>query len=169
MIDYNNFESIRIGLASPDKIRQWSRGEVKKPETINYRTLKPEKDGLFCERIFGPTKDWECHCGKYKRVRYKGVICDRCGVEVTKAKVRRESGGGFGFGGIDIETLMRLQGILSHTKTDEKNSELLLALRPHLQDKNKQKVDQAVKILKLLSLLPLLRESGILGGDFFGL
>lgn len=90
MIEYNNFESIRIGLASPEKIREWSRGEVKKPETINYRTLKPEKDGLFCERIFGPQKDWECHCGKYKRVRYKGVICDRCGVEVTKAKVRRE-------------------------------------------------------------------------------
>jgi DNA-directed RNA polymerase subunit beta' len=89
-VDYNNFESIRIALASPDKIRQWSRGEVKKPETINYRTLKPEKDGLFCEKIFGPTKDWECHCGKYKRVRYKGVVCDRCGVEVTKAKVRRE-------------------------------------------------------------------------------
>ena len=90
MIDYNKFESIRIGLASPDKVRQWSRGEVKKPETINYRTLKPEKDGLFCEKIFGPSKDWECHCGKYKRVRYKGVVCDRCGVEVTKAKVRRE-------------------------------------------------------------------------------
>ncbi|MEA4816517.1 MAG: DNA-directed RNA polymerase subunit beta' [Lachnospiraceae bacterium] len=84
------FDSIKIGLASPEKIRKWSRGEVKKPETINYRTLKPEKDGLFCERIFGPTKDWECHCGKYKRIRYKGVICDRCGVEVTKAKVRRE-------------------------------------------------------------------------------
>jgi DNA-directed RNA polymerase subunit beta' len=81
---------MKIGLASPDKIRSWSRGEVKKPETINYRTLKPEKDGLFCERIFGPTKDWECHCGKYKRVRYKGVVCDRCGVEVTRAKVRRE-------------------------------------------------------------------------------
>jgi DNA-directed RNA polymerase subunit beta' len=81
---------MKIGLASPDKIREWSYGEVKKPETINYRTLKPEKDGLFCERIFGPTKDWECHCGKYKRVRYKGVVCDRCGVEVTKAKVRRE-------------------------------------------------------------------------------
>jgi DNA-directed RNA polymerase beta' subunit len=86
----NNFESIRIGLASPEKIRAWSSGEVKKPETINYRTLKPERDGLFCERIFGPTKDWECHCGKYKRVRYKGVICDRCGVEVTRSKVRRE-------------------------------------------------------------------------------
>ena len=84
------FDSIKIGLASPEKIREWSRGEVKKPETINYRTLKPEKDGLFCERIFGPTKDWECHCGKYKRIRYKGVVCDRCGVEVTKAKVRRE-------------------------------------------------------------------------------
>ncbi len=84
------FDSIKIGLASPEKIREWSRGEVKKPETINYRTLKPERDGLFCERIFGPTKDWECHCGKYKRIRYKGVVCDRCGVEVTKSKVRRE-------------------------------------------------------------------------------
>lgn len=81
---------MRISLASPDQIREWSYGEVKKPETINYRTLKPERDGLFCERIFGPTKDWECHCGKYKRVRYKGMICDRCGVEVTRAKVRRE-------------------------------------------------------------------------------
>ena len=90
MFELNNFESIKIALASPEKIRQWSRGEVKKPETINYRTLKPEKDGLFCERIFGPQKDWECHCGKYRRVRYKGVVCDRCGVEVTKAKVRRE-------------------------------------------------------------------------------
>ncbi len=84
------FDKIKIGLASDEKIREWSKGEVKKPETINYRTLKPEKDGLFCERIFGPTKDWECHCGKYKRVRYKGIVCDRCGVEVTKAKVRRE-------------------------------------------------------------------------------
>ena len=84
------FDAIKIGLASPEKIREWSHGEVKKPETINYRTLKPEKDGLFCERIFGPSKDWECHCGKYKKIRYKGVICDRCGVEVTKASVRRE-------------------------------------------------------------------------------
>ena len=84
------FDAIKIGLASPEKIREWSRGEVKKPETINYRTLKPEKDGLFCERIFGPSKDWECHCGKYKKIRYKGVVCDRCGVEVTKASVRRE-------------------------------------------------------------------------------
>jgi DNA-directed RNA polymerase subunit beta' len=90
LFELNNFDSIRIGLASPEKVRLWSRGEVKKPETINYRTLKPEKEGLFCEKIFGPTKDWECHCGKYKRVRYKGVICDRCGVEVTKSKVRRE-------------------------------------------------------------------------------
>ncbi|MRG88009.1 DNA-directed RNA polymerase subunit beta' [Salinibacillus xinjiangensis] len=90
MLDVNNFEFMKIGLASPDKIRSWSYGEVKKPETINYRTLKPEKDGLFCERIFGPQKDWECHCGKYKRVRYKGIVCDRCGVEVTKSKVRRE-------------------------------------------------------------------------------
>ena len=90
MSEYQNFEAIQIGLASPEKIREWSRGEVKKPETINYRTLKPERDGLFCERIFGPQKDWECHCGKYKRVRYKGVVCDRCGVEVTRSKVRRE-------------------------------------------------------------------------------
>ncbi len=90
MFELNNFDSIRIGLASPEKIREWSRGEVKKPETINYRTLKPERDGLFCERIFGPQKDWECHCGKYKRIRYRGIICDRCGVEVTRSKVRRE-------------------------------------------------------------------------------
>ena len=89
-MENNVFDSIKIGLASPEQIRKWSYGEVKKPETINYRTLKPERDGLYCERIFGPTKDWECHCGKYKRIRYKGKICDRCGVEVTKAKVRRE-------------------------------------------------------------------------------
>ena len=90
MFELNNFDSIQIGVASPEKIREWSYGEVTKPETINYRTQKPEKDGLFCEKIFGPTKDWECHCGKYKRIRYKGVICDKCGVEVTKSKVRRE-------------------------------------------------------------------------------
>ena len=89
-MEFNAFEAIKIGLASPDKIREWSYGEVLKPETINYRTLKPEKDGLFCEKIFGPTKDWECHCGKYKRIRYKGKVCDKCGVEVTRAKVRRE-------------------------------------------------------------------------------
>lgn len=90
MLDVNNFSSMRIGLASPEMIRAWSHGEVKKPETINYRTLKPEREGLFCEKIFGPTRDWECHCGKYKRVRYKGIVCDRCGVEVTRSKVRRE-------------------------------------------------------------------------------
>ena len=90
MIDINNFDAIEIGLASSKQIRSWSLGEVTKPETINYRTLKPEKDGLFCERIFGPTKDWECYCGKYKRVRYKGIVCERCGVEVTRSKVRRE-------------------------------------------------------------------------------
>src|SRR5579884_3562269 len=90
MLEVNDFNAIRISLASPDQIRSWSYGEVTKPETINYRTLKPEKDGLFCERIFGPTKDWECYCGKYKRVRYKGIICDKCGVEVARAKVRRE-------------------------------------------------------------------------------
>ena len=90
MQDVNNFDSMRIGLASPEQIASWSHGEVKKPETINYRTLKPERDGLFCEKIFGPTRDWECHCGKYKRIRHKGVVCDRCGVEVTKSKVRRD-------------------------------------------------------------------------------
>jgi DNA-directed RNA polymerase subunit beta' len=90
LIDINDFDAIRIGLASSKQIRDWSSGEVTKPETINYRTLKPERDGLFCERIFGPTKDWECYCGKYKRVRYKGIVCERCGVEVTRSKVRRE-------------------------------------------------------------------------------
>jgi len=90
MLEVNNFDAIRVALASPEQIRGWSKGEVTKPETINYRTLKPEKDGLFDERIFGPTRDWECYCGKYKRIRYKGIICDKCGVEVTRSKVRRE-------------------------------------------------------------------------------
>ena len=90
MLDVNSFDQLRIGLATADGIRAWSHGEVKKPETINYRTLRPEKDGLFCEKIFGPTRDWECACGKYKRVRFKGIICERCGVEVTRSKVRRE-------------------------------------------------------------------------------
>jgi DNA-directed RNA polymerase subunit beta' len=93
MRDFNDFSSMQIKLASPDLIREWSYGEVKKPETINYRTLKPERDGLFCERIFGTTKEWECYCGKFKSIRYKGVLCDRCGVEVTHYKVRRERGG----------------------------------------------------------------------------
>ena len=92
-VEHNEFDSIKIGLASPEKILEWSKGEVTKPETINYRTLQPEKDGLFCEKIFGPSKDWECHCGKYKRIRYKGIVCDRCGVEVTEKKVRRERSG----------------------------------------------------------------------------
>ena len=90
MLDVNMFDQLKIGLATADHIRMWSHGEVKKPETINYRTLRPEKDGLFCEKIFGPTRDWECYCGKYKRVRFKGIICERCGVEVTRSKVRRE-------------------------------------------------------------------------------
>src|SRR5438876_8363362 len=90
MLEVNDFNAIHISLASPEQVLDWSFGEVTKPETINYRTLKPERDGLFCERIFGPTKDWECYCGKYKRVRYKGIICERCGVEVTRQKVRRE-------------------------------------------------------------------------------
>ena len=90
MLDVNMFDQLKIRLATADQIRTWSHGEVKKPETINYRTLRPEKDGLFCEKIFGPTRDWECYCGKYKRVRFKGIICERCGVEVTRSKVRRE-------------------------------------------------------------------------------
>jgi DNA-directed RNA polymerase subunit beta' len=90
MLEFNDFKAIRISLASPEQVRSWSYGEVTKPETINYRTLKPEKDGLFCEKIFGPTKDFECYCGKYKRIRYKGIICDKCGVEVARSKVRRE-------------------------------------------------------------------------------
>src|ERR1035438_5898718 len=90
VLDVNDFDQLRIGLATADDIRTWSHGEVRKPETINYRTLRPEKDGLFCEKIFGPTKDWECYCGKYKRVRFRGIICERCGVEVTRSKVRRE-------------------------------------------------------------------------------
>ena len=90
MLEVNKVEALKIGIASSDKIRDWSYGEVKKPETINYRTLKPERDGLFCEKIFGPTKDFECSCGKYKRVKYKNIVCDRCGVEVTRSKVRRE-------------------------------------------------------------------------------
>ena len=89
-VDVNSFEQLRIGLATADDIRDWSRGEVKKPETINYRTLRPERDGLFCEKTLGPTRDWECYCGKYKRVRFKGIICEKCGVEVTRSKVRRE-------------------------------------------------------------------------------
>ena len=90
MIEVNNVRGIKIGIASPEKIRSWSYGEIKKPETINYRTLKPERDGLYCEKIFGPSKDYECSCGKYKRLRYKNVVCDKCGVEVTRSKVRRE-------------------------------------------------------------------------------
>ena len=99
MIEANKFKALKISIASPEKIRAWSYGEVQKPETINYRTLKPERDGLFCEKIFGPTRDYECNCGKYKRLRYKNIICDRCGVEVTKSKVRRER-----MGHIDLAT-----------------------------------------------------------------
>ena len=108
MYELSNFDAIQIGIASPEKIREWSYGEVTKPETINYRTQKPERDGLFCERIFGPTRDWECHCGRYKRIRYKGVICEKCGVEVTKSKVRRER-----MGHIELATPVCLPGSAS--------------------------------------------------------
>src|SRR5918992_1450602 len=124
MIDINNFDAIKIGLASSKQIRSWSSGEVTKPETINYRTLKPEKDGLFCERIFGPTKDWECYCGKYKRVRYKGIICERCGVEVTRQKVRRER-----MGHVDLEDKVRAESEQIYVDRDE----ALAALEGRLQ------------------------------------
>ena len=126
-MEFNVFESIKIGLASPEKIREWSYGEVKKPETINYRTLKPERDGLFCERIFGPTKDWECYCGKYKRLRYKGKICERCGVEVTKSKVRRERMG-------HIELAAPVSHIWYFKGTSSRMG-LLLNLSPRLLEK----------------------------------
>ena len=126
-MSYATFDAIKIGIASPEMIREWSYGEVKKPETINYRTLKPERDGLFCERIFGPTKDWECHCGKYKKIRYKGKICDRCGVEVTRAKVRRER-----MGHIELATpvshIWYFKGIPSRMG-------LLLDMTPHTLEK----------------------------------
>src|SRR5438093_882892 len=120
MQDVNNFDAVKIGLASPETIRAWSHGEVKKPETINYRTLKPERDGLFCERIFGPQKDWECHCGKYKRIRFKGIICDRCGVEVTRAKVRRER----------MKILQRLEVVEAFRKSGNKPEWMILDVTP---------------------------------------
>ena len=126
-MEFNTFEAMQIGLASPEKIRQWSYGEVKKPETINYRTLKPERDGLFCEKIFGPQKDWECHCGKYKRIRYKGIVCDRCGVEVTKAKVRRERMGHIELAA-PVSHIWYFKGIPSRMG-------LLLDISPHILEK----------------------------------
>ena len=126
-MEFNTFEAMQIGLASPEKIRDWSYGEVKKPETINYRTLKPERDGLFCERIFGPQKDWECHCGKYKRIRYKGIICDRCGVEVTRSKVRRERMGHIELAA-PVSHIWYFKGIPSRMG-------LLLDISPHVLEK----------------------------------
>ena len=126
-MEFNTFEAMQIGLASPEKIREWSYGEVKKPETINYRTLKPERDGLFCERIFGPQKDWECHCGKYKRIRYKGIVCDRCGVEVTRAKVRRERMGHIELAA-PVSHIWYFKGIPSRMG-------LLLDISPHVLEK----------------------------------
>ena len=121
------FDAIKIGIASPEMIRSWSFGEVKKPETINYRTLKPERDGLYCEKIFGPQKDWECHCGKYKRIRYKGIVCDRCGVEVTKAKVRRERMGHIELAA-PVSHIWYFKGIPSRMG-------LLLDISPHILEK----------------------------------
>ncbi len=126
-MEFNTFEAMQIGLASPEKIREWSYGEVKKPETINYRTLKPERDGLFCEKIFGPQKDWECHCGKYKRIRYKGIVCDRCGVEVTRAKVRRERMGHIELAA-PVSHIWYFKGIPSRMG-------LLLDVSPHILEK----------------------------------
>ncbi len=149
-MEFNVFESIKIGLASPDSIRAWSYGEVKKPETINYRTLKPERDGLFCEKIFGPTKDWECYCGKYKRIRYKGKICERCGVEVTRSKVRRERMG-------HIELAAPVSHIWYFKGTSSRMG-LLLNLSPRVLEKvlyfaNYIVIDPGVTSLKKYSLL----------------
>jgi len=134
------FDAIKIGLASPEKIYEWSRGEVTKPETINYRTLKPEREGLYCEKIFGPSKDWECHCGKYKKVRYKGVVCDRCGVEVTKANVRRERMGHIKLAA-PVSHIWYFKGIPSRMG-------LILDLTPRVLE----------KVLYLLLILFLIRE-----------
>ena len=149
-MEFNVFESIKIGLASPESIRAWSYGEVKKPETINYRTLKPERDGLFCERIFGPTKDWECYCGKYKRIRYKGKICERCGVEVTRSKVRRERMG-------HIELAAPVSHIWYFKGTSSRMG-LLLNLSPRVLEKvlyfaSYIVIDPGITSLKKLQLL----------------
>ncbi len=149
-MEFNVFESIKIGLASPDSIRGWSYGEVKKPETINYRTLKPERDGLFCERIFGPTKDWECYCGKYKRIRFKGKVCERCGVEVTRAKVRRER-----MGHIDLAAPV---SHIWYFKGTSSRMGLLLNLSPRLLEKvlyfaSYIVIDPGITSLKKYSLL----------------
>ena len=139
------FDAIKIGIASPDMIRQWSFGEVKKPETINYRTLKPERDGLYCERIFGPQKDWECHCGKYKKIKYKGKVCDRCGVEVTKAKVRRER-----MGHIELAApcshIWYFKGIPSRMGTMEFHT------RTILPDKTEMEREIARKLIAVISM-----------------
>ena len=132
-MSYVPFDAIKIGIASPEMIREWSFGEVKKPETINYRTLKPERDGLFCEKIFGPTKDWECHCGKYKKIRFKGKICDRCGVEVTRAKVRRERMG-------HIELAAPVSHIWYFKGTSSRMG-LLLNLSPRVLDENGNEIE----------------------------
>lgn len=152
MIDVNIFDSMRVGLASPEQIRAWSHGEVKKPETINYRTLKPERDGLFCERIFGPTHDWECHCGKYKRVRYKGIICDRCGVEVTRAKVRRERMGHIELAA-PVSHIWYFKGIPSRMGLilgiTPKNLERVLYFAAYIVLKAPENQDESFKIEKL--------------------
>ena len=149
-MEFNVFESIKIGLASPESIRGWSYGEVKKPETINYRTLKPERDGLFCERIFGPTKDWECYCGKYKRIRFKGKVCERCGVEVTRSKVRRER-----MGHIDLAAPV---SHIWYFKGTSSRMGLLLNLSPRLLEKvlyfaSYIVIDPGITSLKKYSLL----------------
>ena len=144
------FDAIKIGLASPEKILEWSRGEVTKPETINYRTLKPERDGLFCEKIFGPSKDWECHCGKYKKIRYKGVVCDRCGVEVTKASVRRERMGHIALAA-PVSHIWYFKGIPSRMG-------LILDLSPRTLE----------KVLYFASYIVLDNMAGIIGGGGLG-
>ena len=167
-----NFDAIKIGLASPELIRKWSRGEVKKPETINYRTLKPEAEGLFCERIFGPSKDWECHCGKYKKIRNKGMVCDRCGVEVTKASVRRERMGHIELAA-PVSHIWYFKGIPSRIAT-------ILAMSPkHLErvlyfaayvvldpGKSNKKLKDVISEAEYSSILRDSRESGVDLGSF---
>ena len=155
----NAFNAVRISLASPSQIRDWSYGEVTRPETINYRTLKPEKDGLFCERIFGPTKDWECYCGKYKKIRYRGVVCDRCGVEVARAKVRRER-----MGHIELASpvvhIWFLKGTSSRVglllDISPRNLEKVVYFAQHIvtdinEDSRKEKIEEIQSEIRLLS------------------
>src|SRR3990172_5643119 len=134
LLEVNDFNAVRISLASPEQVRSWSYGEVMKPETINYRTLKPEKDGLFCEKIFGPQKDFECYCGKYKRVRYKGIVCDKCGVEVARSKVRRE--------GMEEMSAQREQNVTDSMAEIELKRDQAIAELEEKRERERQQIEQ---------------------------